>query len=34
MKVYERWKNVEGEYPEDMEKILTYLSSNGKLNII
>lgn len=33
MKVYERWKNVECGHPEDMEKILTYLSSNGKLNI-
>lgn len=33
MRAYERYPNVEYDHPEDMEKILTYLNSNGKLNI-
>ena len=31
MKVYERFENVAFEYPEDMNVILKYLKSRGKI---
>lgn len=34
MKVFEPFKNYDYKYPEEMEKILMYLSEHGKLNVL
>ena len=33
MKVFEPFKKYDYEYPEEMEKILQYLSEHGKVNV-
>lgn len=33
MKAFELFKKYDYEYPEEMEKILNYLSEHGKVNV-